>query len=343
MPECLLKHTASRLLSSLLLISLLVGCSTPETRGEGIIRNLIRQRIQERLQQPNLASPAGSNSTGKIHQLTSQGIQRSYYLYTPSAYMASRAPLPLVIGLHGGHTNPGQFAKTTGFNSLADQERFIVAYPAGVNRHWNDGLDGTTLSTENDVAFISAMIDDIQKKQKIDSRRIYATGISNGGFMSQRLACELSHKIAAVASVASTIAPTVASRCQPKRSVPILMINSPVDTFVPWQGGRMSKNKSGTILSVPDMVNFWRTNNRCSEQAIAQPSPSDTTIPDGTAVTITRYGCSQSNSDVFFVKIDGGGHTWPQGAEQPAWLVGKTTQNLNATRFIWNFLKGHSL
>jgi polyhydroxybutyrate depolymerase len=330
-------------MSNLLLISLLVGCSTTESEGEETVRNLIRQRIRERSQRHHSTSPAGSNAAGEIHQLTDQGIQKSYYLHTPSASIASRTPLPLVIGLHGGRSDPDRFAKTTEFNALANQERFMVAYPTGVNRHWNDGRDGTTLSTENDVAFISAMIDDIQKKQKIDRRRIYATGISNGGFMSQRLACELSHKIAAVASVASTIAPAVASRCQPKRSVPILMINSPVDTFIPWQGGKMTKSKSGTILSVPDMVNFWRMNNRCSKQAIAQPLPSNTTIPDGTAVTITRYRGAQSSSDVLFVKIDGGGHTWPQGAQQPAWLVGKTTQNLNATRFIWDFLRGHSL
>jgi polyhydroxybutyrate depolymerase len=341
MPKCLLKHTASRLLSSLLLISLMVGCSTPESKGEGTVRNLIRQRIRERSQQHNPTSPAGSNAAGEMHQLTDQGISRSYYLHMPSAAMASRTPLPLVIGLHGGRTDSDRFAKTTEFNSLADQEGFTMAYPAGVNRHWNDGRDSTNLSTQSDMAFISAMIDDIKRDHALDGRRIYATGISNGGFMAQRLACELSNKIAAVASVAATLAAPIAQQCHPNRSVPILMINSPVDGFVPWQGGTMTKGEGGTIVSVPDMVNFWRTNNRCSSQAIAQPLKA--TIQDGTAVTITRYAGAQSNSDVLFVKIDGGGHTWPGGAQQPAWLVGKTTQNLNATRFIWDFLKGHSL
>jgi polyhydroxybutyrate depolymerase len=260
-------------------------------------------------------------------------------LFAPAA-TANRS-LPLIIGLHGGHTNPERFAKTTKFNLLANQEGFIMAYPAGINRNWNDGRDNATLPTQDDVGFIAALIDDVQRLKKIDRRKIYATGISNGGFMSQRLACELPDKIAAIASVASTIAVPIAAQCRTQKSVPVLTINSPIDAFVPWQGGTMTKGEGGTIVSVPDMIKVWCVNNQCSKQEnIQTPQP---TVTDGTAITITSRRGLQRNSDVISVKVEGGGHTWPSGVQQPEWLVGKTTQNLNATQFIWNFFKDHSL
>jgi polyhydroxybutyrate depolymerase len=342
----IVKHTALCLLSTFLLTSLLASCGTPESRGEGPLRGLIRDRIRERLQQKGqgagggLQKPVDVSSAGESRQLMNQGIERTYALYTPSSYTGTSA-MPLVIGLHGGHTDPGRFAKTTEFNALADKEGFIVAYPAGVNKNWNDGRNSTTLPKQSDVAFISAMIDDIQKNRKIDSRRIYATGISNGGFMTQRLACELSHQIAAFASVASTIPVPLVAQCKPNKPVPVLMINSPADAFVPWEGGNMTRGEGGSILSVKQMVTFWRTNNQCLKQDSTQSQRAS--VNDGTTVSISRSSGAQNRSDVVFARIDGGGHSWPGGARQPEMLVGKTTQNLNATQFIWNFFKTHTL
>jgi polyhydroxybutyrate depolymerase len=340
----LLKRTAFCLLSTFLLTTLLVSCNTTESRGERPFRGLMRERIRVRMQQGGqeagggLRQPVDSSAAGEIHRITNQGIERTYFLYTPSSYASQL--MPLVIGLHGGHTEPGRFSKTTGFNALADKEGFIVAYPAGGNQNWNDGRDSATLPKQDDVAFISAMIDDIQKIRQVDRRRIYATGMSNGGFMTQRLACELSHKIAAFASVSSTMAAPLATQCQPKKPVPILMMNGTADKFVPWEGGNMTRGEGGAILSVPQMVSFWRTNNRCSQQLSVQPQ--SVAVEDGTSVNIVRYRGSQSRSDVIFAKIEGGGHAWPGGFQQPERLVGKTTQKLNASPFIWNFFKEHS-
>jgi polyhydroxybutyrate depolymerase len=342
----ILKHTALCLLSTFLLTSLLVSCDAPESRGEGPLRGLIRERMRERFQQRRqdagggLRKPSDVSMAGETHTLINQGIERTYVLYTPSSYTGKIA-MPLVIGFHGGRTTPERFAKTTDFNALADKEGFIVAYPAGIDKNWNDGRESTTLPKQSDVAFVSAMIDNIQQNRKIDSRRVYATGISNGGFMAQRLACELSNKIAAFASVASTMPTSIASGCKPNRLVPILMINSPTDAFVPWDGGKMTRGEGGSILSVRQMVTFWRTNNQCLKQDTIQ-SP-QAVVKDGTTVSISRYNGAQNRSDVIFVKIDGGGHSWPGGNKQPEIIVGKTTKNLNATQFIWNFFKSHML
>ncbi len=342
----MLKHTALCLLSTFLLTSLLASCGTLESRGEGPLRGLIRERMRERFQERRqeaggaLQRDSKITAAGESRTLVNQGIERTYVLYTPSSY-TSNASAPLVIGFHGGHTTPERFAKTTDFNALAEKEGFIVAYPAGINKNWNDGRDSATLPKQSDVAFVSAMIDDIQNIRKIDSRRIYATGISNGGFMTQRLACQLSNKIAAFASVASTIPAPLAAQCKPNKPVPVLMINSPADAFVPWEGGNMTRGEGGSILSVKQMVTFWRTNNQCLKQDSIQPQQALTN--DGTTVSISRYSGAQNRADVIFARIEGGGHSWPGGARQPEMLVGKTTQNLNATRFIWNFFKTHTL
>jgi polyhydroxybutyrate depolymerase len=155
------------------------------------------------------------------------------------------------------------------------------------------------------------------------------------------LACELSNKIAAFASVSSTMAAPLATQCQPKKPVPIITIDSPADKFVPWEGGNMTRGEGGSILSVLQMVSFWRTNNHCFQQALVQPQQG--AVEDGTSVSIVRYTGSHSRSDMIFAIIEGGGHAWPGGVQQPEILLGKTTQNLNATQFIWNFFKGHSL
>jgi polyhydroxybutyrate depolymerase len=341
----ILKHTALCLLSTFFLTSLLASCGAPESRGEGPLRGLIRERMRERLQQKRpdagggLRKPSDISMAGETHTLMNQGIERTYLLYTPSSY-TGKSPMPLVIGFHGGHTTPERFAKTTEFNALADKEGFMVAYPAGVDKNWNDGRESATLPKQSDVAFVSAMIDDIQKNHPVDSRRIYATGISNGGFMTQRLACELSNKIAAFASVASTIPTPLAAQCKPNKPVPMLMINSPVDPFIPWEGGNMTRGEGGAIVSVKQMVTFWRTNNQCSKQDIQTQKA---LVKDDTTVSISRYSGLQNRSDVIFARVDGGGHSWPGGNKQPEMLVGKTTRNLNATRFIWNFFKTHTL
>jgi polyhydroxybutyrate depolymerase len=339
-----LKHTAFCLLGTVLLTSLLATRNSSQSNAEGVLRDRLRQRIQERvrerLQQKTIASPNSPSTAGETHTLIQQGIQRSYILYTPAAAVRGTS-LPLVIGLHGGRSNPERFAQTTAFNPLANQEGFFVAYPAGINGNWNDGRNSATPPTQDDVGFISALIDDVQRFKKVDSRRIYATGISNGGFMSHRLGCELPHKIVAIASVASTIAVPVAARCKTQKPVPVLMINSPMDAFVPWQGGTVAGGRGGAIVSVLDMLKVWCVNNQCSQQAnIQTPQP---TVMDGTAITITSRRGLQRNSDVVLVKVEGGGHTWPSGVQQPERLVGKTTQNLNATQFIWNFFKGQTL
>ena len=273
-------------------------------------------------------------------QIFFQGLDRSYLLYTPLSYNPEK-PMPVVIGFHGGTTTAQKFSQTTKFNQLAAQEGFIVVYPQGIDKNWNDGRDVAGLPSQDDVAFVSAVIDDIKKIRNIDSHRIYATGISNGGFFTQRLACQLSDKIAAFASVASTLAQPMSTRCNPNNPVSILLINSPDDKFVPWQGGRMTRGLGGYILSVPDTVRFWQQKNSCSPQPDVQSVNNNKN--DGTSIRISRYAQCKNGSEVILTTIYRGGHAWPSGLGQPQWLVGRTSQKIDGSSYIWNFFKRHTL
>lgn len=282
------------------------------------------------------------NSSGEIlRKIEVQNVSRSYYLYTPSSYNPNK-PMPIVLGFHGGTTTARNFAQTTKFNTLAQEKGFIIAYPQGINKNWNDGRDAQGLPTEDDVSFVTALIQDINTIRNIDSRRIYAVGISNGGFLTQRLACQLSDKIAAFASVASTIAEPLQYNCPTKRPVSMMMINSPDDKIVPWTGGTMTKGQGGRILSVPATINFWRDKNLCNSNPQIQ-TIGDNQPNDGTSVEVTSYYHICSNSEVVLVKISGGGHTWPSGSNQPQWLVGRTSRKINGSQFIWNFFERYTL
>ncbi len=323
------------------LLTISVDGNQVRAQQENVSGSRIRERIKiyrERRQQQSPNPTQSSGATGLIsHKLNVGGIDREYYLYTPAILKPSQS-VPLVIGLHGGHGQPQRFAETTKFNGLAQKQGFIVAYPAGIDRNWNDGRDSKTLPTQDDVAFIRAMIDDIQKNHQIDASRIYATGISNGGFMTQRLACELPDRISAFASVASTMAAPPSSACKSSAPVAMLTMNSPVDRFVPWQGGTMTRGEGGTILPVAETTDFWRTKNGCTKK------PSITTLPsnapaDGTKVEVADDRTCQSGKEVVRVTISGGGHTWPGGANQPAALVGITSNQIDATSYIWDFFQ----
>ena len=124
------------------------------------------------------------------HSIRSAGLERTYHVHTPRGYDSPRDNLPVVLAFHGGTAKGTGMPVLTGLNELADEARFIAVYPEGVDEHWNDGRSSVP-NTVDDVAFVSAMLEDLARNYRIDANRIYAAGISNGGFFSERLACEM--------------------------------------------------------------------------------------------------------------------------------------------------------
>ena len=271
------------------------------------------------------------------HEISVQGTTRTYLQHLPPSLKLGH-PVPLVLMFHGGDGRAAPMAKFTGFDSLADAKGFIVVYPDGLDRHWNDGRG---LSKADDVGFVRALIDELVRQHLADPKRVYATGISNGGFFSNRLACELSDKIAAIASIAATMPEVLMPVCKPSRPVSVMYMQGTKDPLVPINGGTIGP-QHGTAVSLQQAEEFWRTHNGTSVKPTSEDLPD--VAHDGTGVHRDVYANGKEDTEVVIYTINGGGHTWPGGPQYlPALLVGKVTQNLQATPVIWEFFQKRSL
>lgn len=284
------------------------------------------------------------NQAGSI---VAGGLKRTYLIHLPAPGI--RRSMPLLIVLHGGGGNGKSMVKLTngGFDQLSDKKGFIVVYPDGIGKHWNDGRNEAETGYEthekntDDVGFISALIDDLIKKYNADPKRVYVTGMSNGAIMSYRLGCELSGKIAAIAPVAGNIPVNLIKNCNPSDPVAVLAINSDSDPLVPFNGGDVTgpfgKKKLGKVLSVHESVMFWVKNNGCSSNPLVTDEP-DNDPDDGTRVQRQQFMNGRNNCEVILYIIKGGGHTWPGGYQYLGkWIIGRTCRDMNATEVIWEF------
>jgi polyhydroxybutyrate depolymerase len=293
------------------------------------------------------AYPAGDDLLTK-GELPWGGRTRTFRYHMPKG--ATGATLPMVLAIHGRLGDGVRMEKLAGFVPLADREGFVVVYPEGVDRSWNDDRGGTPAAKENidDVGYVSALIDLFVKQHRVDPARVYAVGISNGGFFVQRLACQLSDKLAAVAVVVATVPKALPERCKPARPVPIAFYLGTADGFVPYAGGTVRGDAGGDTLSADASARFWARTNGCGtdaqRSAVAGPSGgAESRSADG-GMPVARavfHGC---RADVVLYTIEGGGHTWPGGWQYAAeFIVGKTARDFSATQSCWNFFRGHRL
>jgi polyhydroxybutyrate depolymerase len=266
----------------------------------------------------------------------SSGEEREYSLYVPLSYDANQ-PTPLVISMHGGAMWPAQQMTMSGWNQLAEQNGFIVVYPAGTRfpRRWETFTPGPDL--ERDVQFISELIVTLESNYNIDPRRIYANGLSNGGGMAFVLSCALSDRIAAVGLVApaQTLPP---DWCANPRPVPMIAFQGDADRFVSYGGGPMADpiNPDPPVFpATRAWVREWAQRNRCA------PDPAESrTAPD---VGRLEYTECADHAAVVLYTIYGGGHTWPGGEPIPEWFAGPTSRGVDATAEMWAFFRAHPL
>ncbi len=263
----------------------------------------------------------------------SSGEKREYLLYVPGSYDRSRST-PLVISMHGAGLWGAAQKETSQWNKLADNRGFIVVYPSGIGgkgvRIWR-AEPGSGLM--KDVKFIAELIDTLKVSYNIDTTRIYANGLSNGGGMSFALSCTLSDRIAAVGMVAA--AETLPwSWCTDHRPVPMIAFHGTADPEVPYNGGS-SWVSPRPFPSTPKWAANWARRNKC------ESNPVESTV----AADVTRrvYTSCADNADVLLYTIQGGGHTWPGGTPLPEWFVGRTTRSIDATSLMWSFFRDHPL
>ena len=261
--------------------------------------------------------------------ITHDNLQRDYILYIPQSYNPSN-PVPLLLCFHGFTSNAEVNFYYTNFKEIADTVGFILVHPQGSLlqgiTHWNVG-GWTTGSTTDDVSFTNTLIDTITSSYSINTDRIYSTGMSNGGYMSFLLACQLSYRFAAIASVTGSMTPQTFNSCYPNHPTPILQIHGTADGVVPYDG-----NTSWT-LSINEVLQYWSDYNNCLT------SPTITEIPnvnafDGSTAEHHIYIGGDRGTTVEHFKVFGGDHDWPGAFGN---------MDFNASAEVWKFFSKYDI
>jgi len=266
-------------------------------------------------------------------ELTHKGLDRYYYIQL--AHPEAEGLSSVLFNLHGYGSNALEQMNYTNFNNLANTEEnnFILIHPQGAplntvltssSSHWNSG--GWTIgSTVDDVDFIDTIIKLVSQKYNLNQDRIYSTGMSNGGFMSYHLACNLSSKIAAVASVTGSMSKETYEDCNPAHPTSILQVHGTIDATVPFDG-----NSALGMRSINDVMDYWKLYNACD----VDPTSIITDYFDiEIAVQHDTYSNCLNDVNVELYKIEGMGHTWPY----------KGRYGISATEIIWEFINTHDI
>lgn len=281
---------------------------------------------------------ATAKAQQKTEHITVGGLNREFITYIPSGAAQSNN-MPVVISLHGRLGKAEGQLKFADFRPIADRGKVIIVCPQGIDRSWNDGRPGTPADKKgvNDVEFIDSLISYIIHTYHADRTRIYVTGMSNGGFMSSRLAIDLNKRIAAVAVVAATMDKSTAFKAG--TVMPIMYIQGTKAPLVPFEGGLLRKGASGDIYGHEDMLKKWAIANHCSSTPVVTDLPQK--VDDGTSLIKEEY-TSQGGMKVIGYTIVNGGHTWPDGSQYlPKMMVGTVSHNLDACEVIWDFFKNY--
>lgn len=270
------------------------------------------------------------------------GLERTCVLHVPAG-LDPQAQAPLVFVLHGGGGHGTQMENSTHFDALADREHFIAAYPDGIDHHWNDGRENSSRTfRENvdDLAFFDALIAEIGRRHPLDPKRIYTTGISNGGFMSYTLAARRAKVFAAVAPVSGGIGDVVAANFSPAAPVSLLILQGTADPLVPYGGGEVMRDR-GHFIPTDDAIKLWLKADACAPDPVRAELP-DRDRFDGCRVTTFTWTNPKNNVTVCLYRIEGGGHTWPGGTQYlPRLVIGRVCRDFDATETIWAFFKAH--
>eukprot|EP01113_Clastostelium_recurvatum_P039340 TRINITY_DN5996_c0_g1_i2.p1 TRINITY_DN5996_c0_g1~~TRINITY_DN5996_c0_g1_i2.p1 ORF type:complete len:419 (+),score=87.77 TRINITY_DN5996_c0_g1_i2:151-1407(+) len=294
---------------------------------------------QDQQQQQSCSSPIlGWGNTFYRSMITPDGRNRTYQYYLPAGGRGM-IPLPVVFVFHGKDSSARRAQRSFGWDPVADANQFIVVYPDGYENTWNAGSccgDAMTANVD-DVLYVSLIIDRLADALCINQNKVFATGMSNGGAMTHRLACDLSSRIRAAAPVAGTLMKTP---CTPGRAIPIYEIHGTNDLHVPFFGGQSC---AGPVVwtSVPSTIDSWASTIGCSCSYTTNTTQHCATVSSQLDTTCSSFGTCRNNTRLHLCVVQNGGHTWPGMAQpnlppQPGSCDG-TVGQFPATQNIWTF------
>jgi polyhydroxybutyrate depolymerase len=307
-------------------------------------------------------TPTQTFITGWNENLTINiGSQARYFrIYQPSGIAANA---PVVIMLHGGSQSMTEIFDTSAggtrvWTNVADDEKFLLVAPngfdatansaTGTNQSWNDCRPLTSanpgFSGQDDVAFMSQLIDWTKKSFSIDNTRVYVTGVSNGGMMCYRLAAELNSKIAAIAPFIAN-QPDPNECTAPSAAMPMMICVATLDPLMPFLGGNVSVSDRGTVKSAAETLNFWLGVNGVSITDVVTTNLPDVNTTDNSTIVKRSFGSSNPAKEIEFYTVVGGGHCMPSilnplsAASQTT--IGPQNKDMEGARVAWDFLKRH--
>jgi polyhydroxybutyrate depolymerase len=297
-----------------------------------------------------VSSFASIDTKDKKETLYHDGYRRTYYVHLPADYDPAKK-YPLVFGLHGGGGKAKAFNRSTNrrLSELADEEDFIVVYPQGVKKSWNDNKNrepnGAARKLNiDDVGFFRKLIEKLENEYSIDSRYIFSCGISNGGLMSLTLAAELPEKIRVIGMVASNFGEIQASQMSEATPFSVMIIHGTEDPIFPYDEGNVTifKQNRGKVLGVNQSIGFANYLNGSDAKVIREELPNPNKTDNCTATHYKYINTYNPESKVELIKVIGGGHTWPGGFQYlPKKLIGEVSKDFNAADKLWEFFESH--
>jgi polyhydroxybutyrate depolymerase len=288
---------------------------------------------------------------------------RAYDVYLPAGYSPAR-PVPVILAIHGGGGNARAAARTACpggdldskdcLHAMANREGVAVIYPNGTRsrllpnvRTWNAGggakgwqcVSGRACKEGvDDIAYFRALLDDLERWVAVDARRVHATGLSNGGAMSHRLACQMGGRIASIAAVGGANQYATTASCAPPRPVPVLQIHGSADPCWPYEGGEAAcaQRDDMTKISVDESMRVWATINGCGAPGSAEVLAAEKDIK---TEQVRWTGC---RAETVLIRVNGGGHVWPGGwAYFGERVIGPMVRGWSANRVILDFFSRH--
>ncbi|ABG59664.1 esterase-related protein, carbohydrate esterase family 1 protein [Cytophaga hutchinsonii ATCC 33406] len=275
-----------------------------------------------------------AKGTQEEHTMQFGEEKTTYLLHLPKGYIQGKA-YSLVVNFHGLGSAAIKHQHYCQLDAVADKEGFIAVYPQSYHQGWNAGLGFTSyIQGHDDIAYFNALLDTLEAAYSIDKNRIYVTGVSLGGSFTYRIACEMSKRIAAIASVSGLMSDSTLIYCTPERSVPVMHIHGTKDHIMRYTGMKQA-------FGAEEVVRLWALKDQCENKPDTVFVP-NTSKKDHTSSILIKYTHCANGSEVWFYKIYNGGHTWP-GAAKAFKLMGRKSKDFNGSQAIWDFFETFTL